>query len=265
MRKVFCLVVGAAMCLSLTPEVQAAVITTPLLDHGGGSKGPNYGLRVDNGGVQTFSFAPGVLMNFFTAGNTAQITGTVQHNQTGQLWAIMADLSMHLFTHDGTEWRTNVSGDFYPNMIEDMINNADNVFGDGAGNLKEYSFPADRIGFEVGVLTMTYQGLPADAIFSLPGNPAGMVTLYDYPQGADQIPFLLAKGHRLSAVSNELVGIGWLDPRAPGDQTGSDGLVQDWLFRVGPPAPIPEPGTLLLIGSGLVGVGIGGRRRNGRK
>lgn len=37
------------------------------------------------------------------------------------------------------------------------------------------------------------------------------------------------------------------------------------LLTEGHNAPIPEPGTLLLIGSGLVGIGVGARRRGRRK
>ena len=45
----------------------------------------------------------------------------------------------------------------------------------------------------------------------------------------------------------------------------NDSTVDITLLTEGHSAPIPEPGTLFLIGSGLVGLGVGARRRNHRK
>ncbi len=223
---------------------QAALVN--LVDHGGGNQGPNYGLRVDNGAVQTFSFQQSgamVTMSFDYAAGTGQISGMVHHNQSGQLWDIVADLDMHLLTIDGTEWRSNTSGDLYDGMIKDLIANGDNVNSAGANNLKDKSFAADRIGFEVLTMTMTLkpnQGLP---VFTLDSQTNGIVTLFDFPQGPDMIPFMLAKGHRLGDDSDEITGFGWLDPTAPNEQTGSDGRIQDFLFRVD---TMPEPSSLLI-------------------
>ena len=88
----------------------------------------------------------------------------------------------------------------------------------------------------------------------------------------------------------ETIDIG-LPPFAPGDVATDFFLVEGRVditgltgdatitFNLGPPGsltvlavddtfagvPTPEPGTLLLIGSGLVGIGVGARRRNRRK
>ena len=142
------LLVGLAL---VAPEAHAISIAN-LFNHGGGSKGSNYGIRVDNGSVNTFSFedlfgASNVSMTIFTSGpnaNSAEISGTVEHNQSGQVWDLQTELNMHLLTTDGTEWRTDVSGDLYDQVLFDLANFGDNIFGDGEGNLKQKSFAADR-------------------------------------------------------------------------------------------------------------------------
>ena len=126
-------------------------------------------------------------------------------------------------------------------MLTDFIANADNVFGDGTSNLKDATFDADRIGFTFLELTLTGTA-----------GYTGPTQLYDYPQGVDQIPFLLAKGHRIDEFSDEIAGIGWLSDVLPENQNGSS-ETRDFLFRVG--APIPEPSTAWLFGVGSLVVG----------
>ena len=267
----FCLVAVLSGLIGVT-ETQAGLIV-PLLDHGDGAKGSNYGIRIDNGAVQTFSLQLGgasVSMKFFTGGalkNQAQIFGTVKHNQSGQLWNINAALDVHLFTNDGSEWRSNLSGDLYDGMITDLITTGDSEFGSGGMSLKNNVFIADRIGFRVVTLDMSLQSGQGAAAFTLPGQTGGNVTLYDYPQGSENIPFVLAKGHRLSASSNEIAGFGWLDARTPDAQSGNDGLTQDFLFRLGSGTPtdnnpiIPEPSSIVLLVSGGMSFLVFGRRR----
>jgi hypothetical protein len=54
--------------------------------------------------------------------------------------------------------------------------------------------------------------------------------------------------------------LAWEDLAGLGDRDYNDLVVE---VRGAAPAT-PEPGTLLLIGAGLVGIGVGVRRRGGR-
>jgi hypothetical protein len=262
MQKILCFCAMLVISLCILHSAHAGLLVkVDLLNHGFGSEGPNYGLRVDNGSVQTFSFGPdggaGVEMQFFSD-NTAKIVGVTKHNQSGQLWSLDADLSIHLFTNDGSEWRTNLSGDLYGEMLNDLINFGANENHAGEHNLKDKNYAADRIGFEVLTLTMELQS-PGPAVFTLPGQTNGVITLYDFPQSANVIPFLLAKGHRLGNSSQEIAGLGWLDPRKPSDQNGGDGLTQDFLFKLKSDSitVVPEPGSVVAIAAialvGLIG------------
>ena len=82
---------GLALAVAwlLVAAPASADVIHVLLDHGDGGQGTNYGLRIDDNGVNTFSFEQGgahVTMTFFTDGsNTALIEGIIRHNQSSEL------------------------------------------------------------------------------------------------------------------------------------------------------------------------------------
>ena len=71
-----------------------------------------------------------------------------------------------------------------------------------------------------------------------------MPTLTGLQNGSGFVFVFLADGHRIDGDSDTPVGRGWLQ--------GSG--TNDWLVMV------PEPGTLFLLGSGLLGLTLYGRR-----
>jgi len=247
--------------LTFIPCAASADVIAGLLNHGAGNAGPDYGLRIDNGSVATFNFeafdtGSSVEMRFHTDTNSASIFGTVKHNQSGQFWDVSATLDMHVFTDDGSDWRTNTSGNFYDHMIRDFEADADNADSRSETELKTKATSADRIGFEFVELNMTLQSGQGDAVYTLDGDTDGSLTLFDYPQDTDLIPFILAKGHRLGSDSEEIAGFGWLDPTHPDHQTGGRGDTRDFLFRLGEWHRVPEPSVPLLLGAALAALAL---------
>jgi len=252
------LVLGAACFFGAAPA-RAAFIPRILMNHPDGNAGGDYGLRIDLAGepAQTFNFEDAgafVTLSFDSASNTGTITGTVLHSQSdsNDLWQIVVDLEVHTITDDGTIWNTSdVSGNLYDAILDDMESSADSVFGLGETFLKNELNAADRLAFEIVHLPMTFSGVTPDFIF--PGQSLGTVELNQDPTGANdnQLPFMFAKGHR--DPTNMIIGFGWLTDGDTGNET------RDFLFKVGP--PIPEPSSVVLFTTGLLIVGAALRKR----
>lgn len=238
----------AAIGIAGTAGLAQAAITVPLFNHPAGVYGANYGLRLDNEeGIQTFNFDTGVYLNLDPATNTASIFGTVVHNQSGDFYLIDAEIDLLQYTNDGSEWRSDTSGDLYDTVLFDLRENGDTTSGIDEMDLKDLPTPADRIGFNAVDLTLTFQadGGSDGATYSVGSQTGDTFTFAEFPPGADEdtIPFMIVKGHRLPPESDALVGVGWLTD-VPGQRT----FIQDFIFQVGP--PIPEPTSLGVLGAG---------------
>ena len=216
-----------------------------------------WGMRLDNFGITCdprsrveqhfFDFDPGVTISLDAVTNQAYIDGTIRHISSNQLWTISATLSDPLFTsaNSASTWHNSNSNALYSHAIADLISNGANEYSPGEGNLKNESYSADRLAFLTGETHLSLQSGQGSAAYVLPGQTDGEITLYDFPQADGMLPFMLAKGHRINATTDQIAGFGWLDARPQDAQHGDDGLVQDYLFRLGDQVP-PEnnPPTL---------------------
>ncbi len=222
--------IGCAL-LCLSSLTMSQVTTGPmyeLLDHPLG-----FGLRIDNPAGRQYFSMQGVTLSLMESTNSALISGTVLHQESGQLWDLSATFTSPIFINDGSEWRTNTSGAVYNNAIADLVQAGANNYYVNEMLLKNAGTAADRFGFLSVTTQFSLQSGQGAAVFTLPGQESGEVTLYDFPQGASDIPFMFSKGHRIDPKTNQLAGFGWLDARPPELQNCPDAFVQDFLFVVG--------------------------------
>lgn len=204
-------------------------------DHPDGAKSPPpYGIRLDNlfgtGGVYTFSFdnpASSVTAEF--TGSQLLISGTIYGGK---------DIGT---TYDSVEQGL-FSLDFTYNGVTVVDATTLQISGSGGS-----------IDSNVGSGLLTFLSSGGSSPWLIPESPISLAA----KSNGSGLFFQVGEGHR---GEDGLSGWGWIN--SPSDDDGR--CCQDFLFTAeptDPSVPVPEPLTLGLVATGLLGVGIVARRR----